>query len=330
MTDNIHEPPGAAHRVGYLPAVPCPSGSLVTYLTLLDGRVVHECHETLFPERPQSWFDGYEGYNDSSAHLERRYERSSYRPPPQPTREELAQQKLSVLAGYVGGAAALDALNADPLEASDDLLISARLPSMDDGAQIDELVDIVAQRWFQPEAQQALRRAASLVATEHPAFLDQWSADKFMGATCWAIGKANGLFGRGKLVQRDLLASIGLAAYVSDEGRRVAQWLNDSAGVAYPPILNPWGYEWDPDARQLQDLTPVGRPELLLAETRALIIRLRDGAPCEVASGQEATDGEDSAAAPVQTLAQFDGKAANARCGCSGVQGWDARGRVSP
>lgn len=283
MNDNVIPFPGDGDRPQSPHAVSCPTNALVTYLTLLDGRVVHECHETLSPDLPSDLFDGYEG-EDSCARLERRfgyggYPRQQMPGPPEPTLQQITDRKLSALREFVGGEASLTGLDDLPLRDADDLRICSQRPWMLVSHEVDALVEQVAQQWFDDETLVALQRAMLLTLDQQEPCIQQWSAALTVGATAWAVGKANGLFGPQRMTQREVLHSIGIETWVGQQGATVAQLLRRGTSTA-PPVVSrrvgPWGYVDPGPAHTFQKLTPLGRPELLLGATRSLVIGLRD------------------------------------------------------
>lgn len=283
MTDNVIPFPGDRDRPRSPRTVPCPTNSMVTYLTLLDGRVVHECHETLSPDLPSDLLDEYER-EDPCARLERQYGYGGYPrqqmpQPPRPTQEQVAERKLSVLRAFVGGEDALPVLDDVPLHDADDLRICSQRPWMLISHQIDALVDQVAGQWFDDEMLVALRRAMLLLLDQQEPCVQEWSAPLTVGATVWAVGKANGLFGPKRLTQREVLRSIGIETWVGQQGATVARLLRRGTSTDAPKELynaGPWAYTQTGPARTIEKLTPLGRPELLLGTTRALVIQLRD------------------------------------------------------
>lgn len=289
MSDNVIPFPQDLRQWHPARAVPCPTNSLVTYLTLLDGRLVDERHEILVSGSPDyrpdndddtPRYDRYDGYDASCARLEGIYGRGGDRSP-QPTPQQTAARKVSALREFVGGQAALAGLDDALLQDADDLRIAAQRPWMPAVDQVDDLIAAVAHRWFDAETLVALQRAMLVLLDRQEPCVQAWSAALTVGATVWAVGKANGLLGPQKVVQRDVLHSLGIETWISQQGATAARLLRAGTGVG--PIRSgyaagPWGYQDSPvsDVGIFQKLTPLGRPELLLGSTRALVIRLRD------------------------------------------------------
>ncbi|MBO1767350.1 hypothetical protein [Allobranchiibius sp. GilTou38] len=279
MSENVLPYPTAPRRAG----PPGPTSSLVTYLTLLDGRVVHECHETLLPDLPVTWPEAYPTYDDPYD----RFERGRL----QPTPARNARRKLDLLAGFVGGEAALAALDDVPLVADGDPWVMATRPLSEADERIEELVGEVARSCFDAETTVALRRAVLLVLEGPFPRAAGWSAAVLVGAACWAIGHANGLFGAKKLTQREVLDALSLRNYLSEQGNAVARFLaGDHAARSEWGTRSDWSCSSFPDGFEFDRLTPVGRAELLLGDTRALILRLREQAESDLADAPDDRD----------------------------------------
>lgn len=255
--------------------VPCPTNSLVTHLVLLDGRVVHECHETLGCGLADEWAYSDSGYDseanddanyladDACARLERKYGRSYQLQ--QPTPEQIVERKAASLREFVGGEAVLAGLDDVPLHDADDLRISAQRPWMPAVDQVDAMMQDVAQQWFDAETLVALQRAMLILLDQQEPCVQEWSAALTVGATVWAVGTANGLLGPLKVIQRDVLHSLGIETWISQQGGTVARLLRTGT-VHSSSGSGPWGPSGYPhtDPGAFQKLTPLGRPELLL------------------------------------------------------------------
>lgn len=287
MSDNVVPFPDSSQRSRPAAAVPCPTTSLVTYLTLLDGRLVGERHEILESDSLNYWScdgeidddDGLDGYDDPCARLERKYGRGGY--PAPPSAEYIAERKTTALRECVGGATALAQLDDEPLHDADDLRMATQRPWLPAVGQVDELIGDVADRWFDAETLIALQRATLILLDQQEPCVQGWSLARTVGATVWAVGKANGLFGPHTVTQREVLDSVGVDTWISGPGGTVARLLRRGTGTATSGSVSepgPWGYQHFPhsDPGAFQKLIALGRPELLLGSTRALVIRLRD------------------------------------------------------
>lgn len=285
MSDNVIPFPDEPQQQRPAGAVPCPTNSLVTYLTLLDGRVVHERHETLVSGSPvyrayddEDYYTSDDEYNDPCVRLERKYGRDYQLQ--QPTPEQITARRVQALREFVGGEAALAGLDQVPLHDADDLWIAAQRPWMPAVDQVDDLMNDVADRWFDAEMLVSLQRAMLITLDQQEPCIQEWSAAMTVGATVWAVGKTNGLLGPKRVIQRDVLRSIGIETWVSQQGGTVARLLRKSTGAGPARSINnpgPWGRSdyGHTDPSSFQKLLPLGRPELLLGSTRALVIRLR-------------------------------------------------------
>jgi hypothetical protein len=226
----------------------------VTHLVFLDGRLVDTWHE---PAAGTEW------------------ESLAVRPvpPPLPPPPPVHEQVLDWLADVCGGPAAVDALTVAPL--TDDAI---DLPvEYDERAGRDrmeataELLDAVAERWFDAESSYAFRHALLALWSDDPETVTRAAtAAHLAGGICWAVGKANGLFNPvGTLRVGRVQEALGLRSPVSGYGGAVAAALRGFRGRP----LDHWGRP-----AGVPDLRPLGRPELLLGVTRERLVRIRQRA----------------------------------------------------
>ena len=105
-----------------------------------------------------------------------------------------------------------------------------------------ELLDAVAQRWFDVETSHALRTALLTVWEREPeVVLDAATAAHVAGGICWAVGKANGLYRpQGERTMGRVKEALALHATISTYGKVVQRAL-----VGYrDPSSRGW---WRPD-----------------------------------------------------------------------------------
>jgi hypothetical protein len=101
------------------------------------------------------------------------------------------------------------------------------------------------------------------------------TAGQVAAGIVWSVGKANGWFptgGYSVCTQSTLRDHFGLSAYPSAYGKTV-----QSALRATLPTDRPWGWP-GPGPHHTPGLAPLGRPDLLTATTRRMLIRLREQA----------------------------------------------------
>lgn len=115
----------------------------------------------------------------------------------------------------MGGESVLCGLDDRPLHDADDVRIATQRPWMPALDQVEELMNDVAQRWFDAETLIALRRSLLIVLDQQEPCIQQWSAALTVCATVWAIGKANSLLGPQKVIQRDVLHSLRIKTWIS-------------------------------------------------------------------------------------------------------------------
>lgn len=231
----------------------------LTHLVMVDGRLV------------EMWSESVEGTRWEQFAI--RFDRELRRPEPTPPPIPPYDQVLGWLADVCGGAAAVSALTADAL--CDDGLDLPEAPDVATRQRLEaaaELLDAAAARCFDRgpggETGHALRRALLLVWHEEPeTVLHLKSAAHLAGGICWAVGKANGLFGpQGVATQKDVQEALALVTPISAPGTTVQRALQGFAPLA---AGRPW---------TTPDLQPLGHPDLLIARTRRVLLRLRDRA----------------------------------------------------
>lgn len=231
----------------------------LTHLVMVDGRLV------------ETWTEPVEGTRWE--HFATRFDRELLRLRPTPTPIPPYDQVLGWLNDVCGGAAAVSGLTAYPL--SQDGLDLPEVPDIATRQRLEaasELLDAAAARCFDRgpggETGHALRRALLLVWKEEPeTVLHLKSAAHLAGGICWAVGKANGLFGpQGVATQKDVQEALALVTAISAPGTTVQRALQGFAPLA---AGRPW---------TAPDLQPLGRPDLLISRTRRVLLRLRDRA----------------------------------------------------
>lgn len=224
----------------------------VTHLVFVGGRLVETRHE--LADRTE-W----------AAYVER-----PVAPPPPPEPPPYVRV-LGWLADLCGGQAALDALDAAPL--TDDATgLPSDYPDRDARERVETaaaLLDVLADRWFDPETGFAFRHALLAMWVEDPTRVTRpRSATHLAGGVCWAVGKANGLFHpAGPRRVGTVQDTLGLPGALSGPGNEVVGALRGFR--AHPASHRPLG---------VPDLLPLGRCDVLLGTTREQLVRLRDQA----------------------------------------------------
>jgi hypothetical protein len=166
---------------------------------------------------------------------------------------------LQSLEERVGGADALDTLDADPLP--DETFPWAAIPPDIQGTvgAILELSDTCCEEHFDIEMRTACRRVLAKVAEADPAiFRRRAKIENAAAAIGWITAKLNGLYG-GRLARlhaKDHMAYFGVSG--SAGSQRAATMVR---------ALGNDGFGWNPS---------LGDAGLLLSTTRADIIELRD------------------------------------------------------
>jgi len=228
----------------------------VTHLVFVGGRLVDTWHERA-------------GGTEWAAYVERPAPPPPAPPPPAPPPHHV--QVLDWLTEVCGGAAAVDALDAEPLTA-DATELPADYPDEDSRDRLQAaatLLDIVAERWFDGETAHAFRHALLALWVEDPTRVTRpRSAAHLAGGICWAVGKANGLFHpSGHRRVGTVQDTLGLPGSLSSSGREVSGALHGFRG--HP-------FQRRPDG--VPDLLPLYRSDVLLGATREQLVSLRDRA----------------------------------------------------
>jgi hypothetical protein len=224
----------------------------LTHLVLVDGRLVDMWSEPVHGSRWQSYAE--------------RFDRERRPPDPEPP---AYVRTLEWLTEVCGSAAALQALDTAPLsELGTDL---PEVTSERDRHLLErtaELLDAAADLCFDHEVGLALRRA----------LLRMWELDRdgcrrfsspehLTAGICWAVGKANLLFGAHRTTtQTELRRRLGLPV-LSGPGQLVRRVLRGFGpfGGGRPFYDSP-------------DYEPLGHADLLTVSTRSALVRMRDRA----------------------------------------------------
>lgn len=229
-------------------AYPDPRGPEVTHLVFVEGRLVDTWRE---PADGTPW----------------QVLATPAPPPPPPVHEQV----LDWLGEVCGGRAAVDLLTTDPL--TDDAVdLPDEYPDRACRDRVEataELVDAVAERWFDAESSFAFRHALLTLWAEDPeTVLRAASAAHVAGGICWAVGKANGRYHpAGTLRVGRVQEALALRSPISGYGAVVATALRGFRGR---PAGRP--------SAGLPDLLPLGRSDLLLGVTRQRLVRIRERA----------------------------------------------------
>lgn len=228
----------------------------LTHLVFLDGRLLDAWTE---PARGTRW--------EGAAEDADRERRPTYEPPAPPY-----VQALSWLATVCGGPAAVEALDDAPLT-DDHIDLPADLETGARGRleSAAELIDSVCAALFDAETSYACRHALLALWTDEPeVVVGAPTTAHLVGGICWAVGKANGLYGpRGTRTQSSVQEALGLRQALSGQGQRVERGLRGLLGAT---TSRP--YFWP----GIPDLLALGRPDLLTSSTRRQLVQLRDRA----------------------------------------------------
>jgi len=236
----------------YRPAWPDPYDDRVRHLVLVDGRLIATWTE---PAAGSQW--------ESVARRFDNEKKCVHVPPPPPVREPF-EEVLDWLDDLVGGRPALDGLTTEPLT----MPPSPAGLEPDEAAAYDEVVallDRVAETLFDEEVRAALHRALAICWAADPrAVLHPKSAAHAAGGLCWAVGRANGLFGR--VSQKDVQRELWLRSNLSSVGGPVRHALR---GLSARSPGRP---------SQCPDLVALGHADLVTAATRRTLLGWRDRA----------------------------------------------------
>lgn len=273
------------HR--WSPGQPTPLERTVSYVVLVDGRVVDTWHEPLH-ESP--WLG-----DPRVDKVERLWRREP------PAEKEAAPWRATTawLEHLVGGPEALDALTTDALP---DEEFSPPAEAVGDGDVVArfrcavEALDALADVHFDRELRTAYRRALAAVGMELLGGRLPDDPAQAAGAVCWAVARGNGAMGPlGRVTQKAVSEQLGLKTFPAAKGKVVARLL----GSAQPP--------WVSRPRGLPDLEPLSRIDVLTSRTRRDIVALRDAALA--AEAREAAREEARPVAPDLRAFDLDGLA---------------------
>lgn len=231
---------------------PHPSLDRLTHLVLVDGRLVDMWSEPVQGTRWQQYADEFD--------RERR--------PPSPPTPPAWARTLEWLTDVCGSATALEALDSAPLsDLGTDLPETTTLRERHVLERATELLDVAADQCFDAEVGIALRRALLRVwEIDRDACLRISTPAHLAAGICWAVGKANLLFGpHAATTQKALRARTGLPT-LSGPGQLVRRLLRGFGPFSAQPLYGSPDYE------------PLGHPDLLTASTRATLVRIRDRA----------------------------------------------------
>ena len=229
----------------------------LTHLVLVDGRLVDMWNEAVTGTRWQEYAD--------------KFDRELRRPEPKPPTPPYARA-LAWLERLCGSRAAIDALDARPLSGD-----GLDLPEVSDAqsrsrlSAVAELLDAVADRWFDQEIENAFRRALLLTwAAEPEVVLNAATAAHAAGGVAWVVCKANGLLRpQGDMRVGMIKDALALSPSPATYGKVVERALQ---GYRARPEEG-W---WRPEG--LPDLLAVGHPDLLVSSVRRRLVRVRDRA----------------------------------------------------
>ncbi|MCZ2804868.1 DUF6398 domain-containing protein [Modestobacter sp. VKM Ac-2983] len=171
--------------------------------------------------------------------------------------ELLAEQAQQELARVVGGAAALEELDAEPLP--DEPFAWERVPDDVHGrvAEVVELVDRCCDAMLDVEHRTATRRLVAAAAEGDPeVFRRRGRSDTLAAAACWLVVRSNQQAGGGGLTTKELMAHFGLTGSPSQRGTALLKAIGAAA--------------YDPAGPQL------GSPRYLTSERRRQLIAARD------------------------------------------------------
>lgn len=235
----------------------------VTHLVFVDGRLV------------DSWREPATGTEWESVAIRHDHEARPPEPPPKPTHVRVQEWLVDVC----GSGAAVDSLTVVPLDddAIDLPTEYAERPWRDRMEATAELLDSVAEHWFDAESSYAFRQALLALWTEDPDIvLRAATAAHLAGGICWAVGKANGLLSPvGSLRVGRVQEALALRSPASSYGGAVRDSLRGFRGRPLERWERPSG---------VPDLLALGRTDVLLGSTRERLARIRDRARAAAAA----------------------------------------------
>lgn len=230
----------------------------VSYVVLVDGRVVDEWHE---PLRQSPWRD------DPRVERVQRLWREEPAPAPEP-RPWLATVRW--LEHVVGGSDQLATLTADPLPDEEFRLPEAAVGDGDVVARFrraNALLDDLADQFFDVELRTAFRRALAGVGMEVLGGVQPSDPVQVAASVCWLVVRANGMMTpAGSVTQKAITTHLRLPSFPTARARVVGRLL----GSPCPP--------WVSRPHGLPELEAFSRADVLTSRTRAEITSLRDAA----------------------------------------------------
>jgi hypothetical protein len=226
----------------------------VTHLVFVDGRLVDTWRE---PAIGTEW-----------EQVAQRHDRERRPPEPPPTAEH--ERVTQWLIDVCGSRSAVDALTSEPLD-DDRIDLPTEYPEHAGRERMEataDLLDAVAERWFDTETSFAFRHALLALWAEDPEVVTRAAtAARLAGGICWAVGKANGVFRPvGSMQVGVVQEALALRSPASTYGGTVRTAL---LGFRGRPGCRPAG---------VPDLLTLGRCDLLLGATRSRLLRIRDRA----------------------------------------------------
>jgi hypothetical protein len=230
----------------------------VSYVVLVDGRVVDEWHE---PLHRSPWRD------DPRVDRVQRLWREQPRPEPEPRRWVDTVRWLEHL---VGGPDALAGLTSERLPDEEFRLPDGAVGDGDLVARFRRattLLDELADTYFDPEMRTAFRRALASVGMEVLSGAHAIDPAQVAASLCWLVVKANGMMTpSGPVTQKAIVSHLGLPSFPTPKARILSRFL----GAPRPPwVSRPYG---------LTELEAFSRTDLLTSRTRREIASLRDAA----------------------------------------------------
>lgn len=226
----------------------------LTHLVLVDGRLVDVWTE---PVRGTEW-----------EMIAERFDADHTMPPPPEPMPQPHETALAWLDGLVGGRVNLEALDDRPLPPAPRLPVDTLpLPGRQRIEAVERLLDAVSATFFDDEVRQAMGAVLTELWHSSPeVVLRGKSAAHVAGGIAWAVGRANDLFGAGRLRQQQVQHELGLSVAISGPGQAVHHAL-----TSFRPLL---GHRmWSQP-----DRLALGSPAFLTSASRRVLVRLRDQA----------------------------------------------------
>src|SRR4051794_15402925 len=165
--------------------------------------------------------------------------------------EHLAGLARAELTRVVGGAAALDELDTEPLP--DEPFAWERVPAdvRDRVGEVLDLADGCCDALLDVEHRTAVRRLLAAAAEGDPGVFRRGRADTLAAAACWLVGKANLRFGHDGLTVQQLMAHFGRTGSPSQRGAALLQAIGVNPYVPGGPELGSADYLTAERRRQL-------------------------------------------------------------------------------